>query len=96
MLDEDGNPLPDVDLLIKCDEDGEEYSAKTDSEGQFLLENVKSGNYSVSVQSSDYHGSATHEVGGEATREGENEGDVGEDTDDTAVEGTQGSSRGQQ
>ena len=64
LTDSDGNPLSQVDLAIKCENDGTEYSATTDSDGKFLIENVGPGKYTVTTSSDDYEKtSGEHQVG---------------------------------
>jgi hypothetical protein len=64
LTDDDGNSIAEVDLAIKCEDDGTEYSATTDSDGKFLLENVGPGKYTVTVDSEDYvKTSEDHQVG---------------------------------
>lgn len=63
VTDNYGNPLGDVELSITRKEDEEEFSAKADSEGHFLLKSMKAGRYSVTVQSDGYEGEEEYEVG---------------------------------
>ncbi|OLD04525.1 MAG: hypothetical protein AUJ07_03780 [Crenarchaeota archaeon 13_1_40CM_3_53_5] len=51
VVDDDGNPVSNVTLVVKGEaDDSKEYSVQTDSDGKFLLENVKEGKYTVTLQ----------------------------------------------
>jgi len=84
LADDDGNPLSQVDLAIKCDDDGTEYSATTDSDGKFLVENVGPGKYTVTVNSDDYEKtSEEHQVGESSDEDTSTKSDQGESDDDS-------------
>jgi hypothetical protein len=99
LSDDDGNPITDADLSVKSEDDGSEYSVKTDSDGKFVLENVPAGKYTVTLDSDDYQEiSEEHTIGNDdangedgsddTTQAGDKESDKEEtgetDTDDAA------------
>ena len=52
VVDDEGNPVSNVTLVVKSEEDdSKNYSVQTDSDGKFLLEKVKKGKYTVTLQS---------------------------------------------
>lgn len=93
VSDEDGNPLADVDLSIKSEEDDEEYSAKTDSDGKFLVEDVSGGKYTVTIQSDIYRGSLDYDVKAESSDDSDGTDD--QDKDDTQEESSTGTEKGE-
>lgn len=89
LADDDGNPLSEVDLAIKCEDDGTEYSATTDSDGKFLVENVGPGKYTVTVNADDYEKtSEEHQVG--ETSDSDNNSEVStEESDESETDDSQ-------
>jgi hypothetical protein len=90
LSDDDGNPISDADLSVKSEDDGSEYSVKTDSDGKFALENVPAGKYTVTLDLDDYDQiTEEHVVGDDDSTDGdddssnkaqtEDEGDSGQD-----------------
>jgi hypothetical protein len=87
LKDDDGNPLSNVDLAIKCEDDGSEYSATTDSDGNFLVENVGPGKYTVTLDSDDYEKTSEEHQVGESSND-----DSDSSTDDSGNDASKDSS----
>jgi hypothetical protein len=85
LKDEDGNPLSQVDLTIKCEDDGSEYSATTDSDGNFLIENVNPGKYTVTVDSDEYEKTSEEHQVGQSADEDSDSGDKDSSSNDTGA-----------
>jgi carboxypeptidase family protein len=86
LTDDDGNPIPQVDLAIKCEDDGSEYSATTDSDGKFLVENVGPGKYTVRVDSDDYEKTSEEHQVGDSSNEDSDSGSGSTNSDDESTE----------